>query len=142
VVFDVDAQLWARSRVIVAELVKAPRFITTVPEGAVGLDASLSRAAAEARLSETVVAYQGLHDAHLQLEARHRDCQARYFSLEDNYRAILGSTSWRITWPLRVLLGRSPITARLLRRAATLAWWTITLQLRARLHQNLDASSR
>jgi hypothetical protein len=54
----------------------------------------------------------------------------------------LGSTSWRITWPLRVLLGRSPITARLLRRAATLAWWTITLQLRARLHQNLDASSR
>jgi acetyltransferase-like isoleucine patch superfamily enzyme len=39
VVFDVDAQLWARSRVIVAELVKAPRFITTVPEGAVGLDA-------------------------------------------------------------------------------------------------------
>jgi GT2 family glycosyltransferase/SAM-dependent methyltransferase len=47
--------------------------------------------------------------------------------------AILGSTSWKITWPLRSLLERYPRARRNLRRVASLAWWTVTLQLPRRV---------
>ena len=46
--------------------------------------------------------------------------------------AVLASSSWRLTQPLRTLLGNKPRLARLLRRSAKLVWWTVTLQLPAR----------
>jgi GT2 family glycosyltransferase len=49
--------------------------------------------------------------------------------------AIQRSTSWRVTAPLRRFSDHDPGSARLLRRAAKVAWWTASLQLRQRLRQ-------
>jgi GT2 family glycosyltransferase len=47
--------------------------------------------------------------------------------------AILCSSSWRVTQPLRSLVGNQPQGRRMLRRAAKLAWWTATFQLPKRI---------
>jgi hypothetical protein len=57
---------------------------------------------------------------------------ARAVDTEARLVAVLGSTSWRLTRPLRTALSRSPKFARLLRRAVKLIWWTVTFQLLAR----------
>ena len=43
--------------------------------------------------------------------------------------ALLHSTAWQLTWPLRRLFTHFPRTRVALRRGAKLAWWTVTLQL-------------
>ena len=50
-------------------------------------------------------------------------------------RTILGSSSWRITKPLRSIFGSHPLLRQGSRRFAKLLWWTITLQLPTRLSQ-------
>ncbi len=47
--------------------------------------------------------------------------------------AVEGSSVWKATWPLRRAAGRVPRVARLARRVAQLAWWTVTGQLLQRL---------
>ena len=48
---------------------------------------------------------------------------------------VYGSTSWRLTAPLRRFSDHHASSARLLRRGAKLAWWTASLQLRRRLRE-------
>ena len=47
-------------------------------------------------------------------------------------QAVLRSTSWHLTAPLRYLGSRSPTLARYARRALKLAWWTVTLRIHER----------
>jgi hypothetical protein len=94
-IFDVDAQLWARSRVIAAELARQPRLISFVPAGAMQLDAALSQAAAQAQIAELIAAYKALQGTYLQLESgyrgledHYRNLESRHRGLEDHYRAL------------------------------------------------------
>jgi hypothetical protein len=57
---------------------------------------------------------------------------ARSAEAEEHLAAILGSTSWRITQPLRSTMHHQPRLAWILRRGLKLAWWTVTFQLPAR----------
>ncbi len=51
----------------------------------------------------------------------------------EHIRIVEQSTSWRLTAPLRQVLHRLPAGRSGLRRALRLGWWTVTLQLPARL---------
>ena len=53
--------------------------------------------------------------------------------------ALLHSTAWQLTWPLRRLFTYFPRTRVAVRRAAKLAWWTVTLQLPRRVADRLRA---
>ncbi len=70
-------------------------------------------------------------------EQRARRSEAENGELRSRLNSVLESTSWQVTWPLRRALDGHPRTARAMRRAAKLAWWTVTLQLPGRI-----ASSR
>jgi O-antigen biosynthesis protein len=55
---------------------------------------------------------------------------------EAEYRGILTSTSWQMSYPLRrVAQQTSPTLRRQLRGVAKVFWWTLTLQLRSRLRR-------
>ncbi len=54
-------------------------------------------------------------------------------SLELRLRAIEQSTVWKASWPLRRFAQRHPAAARLARRLLQGLWWTVTLQLPARI---------
>jgi GT2 family glycosyltransferase len=49
--------------------------------------------------------------------------------------AVEGSTIWRVTRPLRKIVGRFPRARRELRRVLRVGWWTATFQLPARLRE-------
>ena len=61
-------------------------------------------------------------------ETRHH-----YNTLLEVHNATISSESWRITLPLRRLGERMPGLAMVTRRMTKLVWWTVTLQLPARL---------
>jgi hypothetical protein len=67
-----------------------------------------------------------------QAESRTAAEHARSVDAEARLTTVLGSTSWRLTQPLRRSFDHRPGLARLLRRAIRLAWWTVTFQLLAR----------
>ena len=48
-------------------------------------------------------------------------------------QAVLSSSSWRVTRPVRTALYNRPTFRRLVRRITKTVWWTLTLQLPARL---------
>jgi glycosyltransferase involved in cell wall biosynthesis/SAM-dependent methyltransferase len=54
-------------------------------------------------------------------------------SLQREFNRVLTSASWQITYPLRAVLQKAPGPGRFLRRALKLVWWTVTLQLKAKL---------
>ncbi len=54
-------------------------------------------------------------------------------SAEFRLAAVEGSSVWKATWPLRRIAGKLPRSARVARRAAQLAWWTLTGQIPQRL---------
>jgi len=58
---------------------------------------------------------------------------AQLHAAQTHIRIVEQSTSWRITAPLRRVLHRLPAGRSGLRRALRLGWWTVTLQLPARL---------
>ena len=62
------------------------------------------------------------------IEKRHAELSARF-------EAISNSTSWRMTAPVRRLLGERKQLAQSLRRALKLIYWTVTLKLPERLAQ-------
>ncbi|MGI4976778.1 MAG: glycosyltransferase [Janthinobacterium lividum] len=58
---------------------------------------------------------------------------AQLHAAREHIRIVEQSTSWRLTAPLRQVLHRLPAGRSGLRRALRLGWWTLTLQLPARL---------
>jgi len=73
------------------------------------------------------------------LQAHAASAEARAADAEARLAAVLASTSWRLTSPLRALLGKKPGIGRLARRTAKFAWWTVTLQLPQRLRSRRRA---
>ena len=53
--------------------------------------------------------------------------------LQQRLSALVDSSSWQITRPLRALLRQTPGLARFLRITLKLAWWTVSLQLPRKL---------
>jgi glycosyltransferase involved in cell wall biosynthesis len=61
----------------------------------------------------------------LEREVVHRD--NRIQELEERFRQVIGSVSWRATAPMRTVLERmGPAQAKLLRRATKLCYWALT----------------
>jgi hypothetical protein len=58
-----------------------------------------------------------------------------------DHQAVLSSTAWRATWPVRKLLSRTPRIRNLLRRTMKLSWWTATGQLPRRLRERGHAAA-
>ncbi|MDN3564387.1 glycosyltransferase [Paeniroseomonas aquatica] len=80
---------------------------------------------ADALRATEVEASEALHGQAISLRGE-RD------NLLRELEAIRASTSWRLTAPLRRMVGGNPSAARWARRGIKLAWWTVTLQLPAR----------
>jgi O-antigen biosynthesis protein len=55
--------------------------------------------------------------------------------LRQQFEAVVNSTTWKATYPIRRLSARNTKTARLLRIALKLGWWSARLQLRSRLRE-------
>jgi Glycosyl transferase family 2 len=95
-------------------------------------DRSREAASREARLTAEI----------LQSASRVNDLQARVVDLENTINHITQSTAWKITRPFRLLFARLPRSARFLRRAVKLVWWTFSLQLISRLRHSRQRRSR
>ena len=54
-------------------------------------------------------------------------------ALSQQFEAVVNSTTWKATYPIRWLAARHVKIARLLRIALKLAWWSARLELRSRL---------
>jgi hypothetical protein len=63
------------------------------------------------------------------------DLRRHVSHLEHDLDRIVHSTAWKITAPIRWFFQRHPAVARAVRRLLKLVWWTVTLQLFARLKQ-------
>jgi glycosyltransferase involved in cell wall biosynthesis/SAM-dependent methyltransferase len=61
--------------------------------------------------------------------------QAEHDALRQRFEAVVNSTTWKATYPIRRLAARNAKIARLLRIALELAWWSARLQLRSRLRE-------
>ena len=59
-------------------------------------------------------------------------------TVQHQYDAVLDSTSWRATAPVRTVLHHVPGLRILARRAAKLGWWTVTGQLPRRLRERRE----
>jgi WsaF, C-terminal domain/WsaF, N-terminal domain len=69
-------------------------------------------------------------------ETARAQTEAELIRLRTEHAALLSSTIWKATWPLRRFGAIMPPQLRtLLRRGAKLAWWSITLQLPTRLRE-------
>jgi len=102
----------------------------------VGRDAERTRRAAAEEIERIRrAAAAGLDEARW-LAARSADDREQALRLLEDARArvdaLEASTIWRAAGPLRQFGNAFPATARLLRRGAKLAWWTLTLQLAER----------
>jgi glycosyltransferase involved in cell wall biosynthesis/SAM-dependent methyltransferase len=83
-------------------------------------------------------ARQAKHEA-LPLTDRLADATMGLEALRAQLAGVFESTSWKVTYPLRRFAEQHPASATLLRRAGKLAWWSVRLELRARLRQVLRA---
>ncbi|MEE1610174.1 glycosyltransferase [Microvirga sp. CF3016] len=74
--------------------------------------------------------------------ARARGDLKKVRAKRDHFRHELkmhrASLSWRITSPIRITVSRFPTAARVVRKLVQIGWWTVTLQLKSRLHQHLS----
>ena len=96
-----------------------------------GQIASLNQAMAERDGQITSLNQATTYTRHI--EAKLARAEAERVASSAEIGAILGSSSWKITSPLRKILSRHPRTSCTLRRAAKLMWWTATLQLPSRI---------
>ncbi len=66
--------------------------------------------------------------------------QVQIKELQTQLHQMIGSTSWKVTYPLRrlVSVSRSPRAVRLMRQMAKLLWWSIRLELPSRLREVRD----
>jgi hypothetical protein len=141
-VFDTNRQLWARTRVIAAELMRHEGLIVRPAPDPSALDsAPFERVLApyreriailEATCNEFTL---GVTAAPKSDPAPQHDVGALHAQLAvlaDQLHGIRSSTSWRLTAPLRRVLEPYPQFGRLGRRALKLIWWTLSLQLPSR----------
>jgi glycosyltransferase involved in cell wall biosynthesis len=61
--------------------------------------------------------------------------QAERDAFRQQFEAVVNSTTWKSTYPIRRLGARNTKIARLLRIALKLGWWSARLQLRSRLRE-------
>jgi GT2 family glycosyltransferase/SAM-dependent methyltransferase len=104
--------------------------------------------AASQMLAGTTAHLQQLeeHLRHAQAQQERESEQVRQFRIALETKSfelgtILSSSSWRITQPVRAVLGSNLILRQSSRRFAKVIWWTLTLQLPARLIQRWRARS-
>lgn len=80
------------------------------------------------------------NELHQQLQQGLAERDQELAALREQLESVLKSTSWRAMAPLRRVFRRSPRLARLARRLAKVAWYTITLQLPERIRQYAGAA--
>ncbi len=74
------------------------------------------------------------HDnVNLSIIAESEHLRAQLLVVRQQLNDVLGSTSWKATALVRRVLANSVVSRRMVRRLLKLVWWTITLQLRARI---------
>ncbi|MEP3071931.1 glycosyltransferase [Maricaulis sp.] len=88
----------------------------------------------EAELADTQVAYRQADSERIALRMERDHVAQRLAQIEN-------STIWRATDPLRRMLRGMPWLTRWTRRGLKLVWWTVTLQLPARLSARHDPSA-
>lgn len=69
------------------------------------------------------------------VSSRVEHAEAARYAAEQHLQAVVQSTSWRLTSPLREFGGRYPRLARRGRQFLKLVWWTIRLKLLANLRE-------
>jgi hypothetical protein len=62
------------------------------------------------------------------LEQGNAELSARLGHLQSGFDAVVNSSSWRATAPLRSLLNYAPALRRFVRRSAKLCWWMLSRQ--------------
>jgi hypothetical protein len=146
-IFDTDRQLWARTRVIAAELTRHEGLIERpAPDPSVLDSGPFQRALLPYR--ERIATLEAGNNQIAILEAGNNPeaLHVQLAALADQLHGIRSSTSWRLTAPLRRLLDPYPKLALLGRRTLKFIWWTLSLQLasryRARSMMQRDASGR
>jgi glycosyltransferase involved in cell wall biosynthesis/SAM-dependent methyltransferase len=105
-----------------------------------GLEAQISaRDAANDALKATNDALKAMNDA---LEVTNDALKTELFAaqvgrdaLRQQFEAVVNSTTWKATYPIRQLAARNAEIARPLRIALKLAWWSARLQLRSHLRE-------
>jgi Methyltransferase domain/Glycosyl transferases group 1 len=113
------------------ELTSAREQIVTINDRVANLQIELAQNHARAeRLEESLAAHQ----------SRLAQSEAAGEASELELETIRRSTSWRLTGPLRVIARRNPWLARRGQQALKLIWWTVTLQIAARLRARRAAA--
>lgn len=124
-VFDTNWQLWARTRVIAAELIRHEGLIVRpAPDPSVLDSGPFERALPPA---VTVIPESDTAE-----EQNVEALRIRLAELAGQLHGVTSSTSWRITAPLRRVLDPYPKLARLGRRTLKVLWWSVSLQLASR----------
>jgi hypothetical protein len=112
---------WARER-IALQMAAARRDVYQANLQAEHSEARAERAEARAREAEARVR---------EAEARAKEAVTRAAQAERQRDALLQSTAWRMTWPVRAVAHRFPPgVLRVLRAAARVAWWRLTSRAR------------
>jgi GT2 family glycosyltransferase/SAM-dependent methyltransferase len=125
------AQVISYLRHVEANYAQAHNAVTVGEDYGHKLEAELARLQVELAFSQEEL-------ARLQIDSATISNDLLRISAE--HYALVSSSSWRITRPLRNAFVRRPKTARTLRRAAKLVWWTATLQLPSRIAARRSAS--
>jgi hypothetical protein len=141
-VFDTNRQLWARARVIAAELSRHEGLIMRPAPDPSALDAGLFEralvpyreriAALEGAVNQVSPGITSVSEINAAAQHEIETLRAQSAAFADQLHRIRSSTSWRLTAPLRRLLEPYPGLGRLGRRTLKLIWWTLSLQLASR----------
>jgi hypothetical protein len=87
-----------------------------------------------------------IYDANLRAEEANLRAEQAEICAESAMRerdALLSSSIWRATWPLRAVGQRLPAgVRRAIRAGATAGWWCITLGFPRKLHRKHRSSNR
>jgi glycosyltransferase involved in cell wall biosynthesis len=141
-VFDTNRQLWARTRVIAAELTRHEGLIVRPAPDASVLDSGSFRqvllpyreriALLEAANNQLAPITGAVPESDQIAQYDTEALRTQVTELANQLNIMKSSTSWRLTAPLRRILHQYPKLAFFLRRGIKLIWWTLSLQLASR----------